>query len=143
MEPESRTHLNVLDFEHAIAPSGSAPSLVKIREVCSDETSDVSTEAMTTPEFWDALEESRPLPPDEGEASSSKSVYALIESVVYVDQEKYHPGPSSPNNPYSSINDFDVVRMSPDNRQILPHNVAGGDKKVGGDRIGMLVTQVY
>ncbi|KAJ5981978.1 hypothetical protein N7451_012078 [Penicillium sp. IBT 35674x] len=51
IKPESRTHPNVLNFEHVIAPSGSTPSLVKIREVCSGETSDVSTEAMTTPEF--------------------------------------------------------------------------------------------
>ncbi|KAJ5559485.1 hypothetical protein N7513_001884 [Penicillium frequentans] len=135
IKPEPRTHPNVLNFEHAIEPSGSAPSLVKIHDVCSDETSDVSTEAMTTPEFWDALEESRPLPPDEGEAFSSNSVYALIGSVVSEDQENYHPGQSSSNNPYSSLNDFDVVRMPPDKRQILSHNVAGGDKDVGGNRI--------
>ncbi|KAF2995311.1 hypothetical protein E8E15_000093 [Penicillium rubens] len=77
----------------------------------------------------------RPLPPDEGEAFSSNSVYALIGSVVSEDQENYHPGQSSSNNPYSSLNDFDVVRMPPDKRQILSHNVAGGDKDVGSNQI--------
>ncbi|KAJ5559535.1 hypothetical protein N7513_001934 [Penicillium frequentans] len=135
IKPESRTHPNVLNFEHAIAPSGSAPSLVKIRDVCSDETSDVSTEAMTTPEFWDALEESRPPLPDESEAFSSNSVYALIGPVVSENQENYHPGQPSSNKPYSSLNDLDVVRMPPDKRQILSHNVAGGDRDVGGNQI--------
>ena len=97
---------------------------------------------MTTPEFWDALEERQPSPLDGSRAFPPNSVDAPADSVIAEVQGGYHIGQESPNH-LSSILDFDGTKMALGRCQTLPHDAAEVGKGVIGDETGMSVRQIY